>query len=186
VVVNARLVEDHVRELGQAVLYVLHPPRAHDARPVVRVGSPEHRLVHPVGLGDELLAEPERLEHLHRAAGDTVGLAELERTGLSLDNARCDRRELGELGGEHQSRRTTSNDQHVDLVRQGRGPCNCGRIGRPDARVASPESVHVELHRQLLRALGAPTLRPYSRPSSIPDVVSWACEGACSERGRLR
>jgi hypothetical protein len=147
--VNPSLVQDHVWELGQAVLHVLHPSGAHDARAVLRIGPPEHRLVHPVRLGDELLAESERLEHLHGPAGDTVGLAQLERAGPALDDARRDRRELGELGGEHEPRRAAPDDQHVDLVRQGRGPCRRGRIGRPDARVAGPESVHVELHREL-------------------------------------
>ena len=150
---DARLVDDHVRELGQAVLHVLHPPGAHDARSVVRVGSPEHRLVDPVRLSDELLAEPERLEHLHRAAGDPVGLADLERTGLRSTMRVVIVRELGELRGEHQSGRPASDDQDVDLVRQGRRPCCRSRIGRPDARVAGPESVHVELHPQAPTAL---------------------------------
>ena len=70
------------------------------------VGPPEHGLVHPVGLGDQALAEPERLEHLHRAAGDAIGLPEFERTRPALDDARRDPRELGQLSGQHQPRRT--------------------------------------------------------------------------------
>ena len=144
---DARLVEDHVRKLGQAVLHVLHAAGTDDPRSVVFVRAPEHGLVHPVRLGDQLLGEAERFEHLHRAAGDTIGLAELERTVLPLDDARCDGRELGELCGEHQPRRAASDDEHVDLVRQRRRSCSRSRIGRADARVAGAESVQVELHR---------------------------------------
>jgi hypothetical protein len=146
VVVNARLVEDHVRELGQAVLDVLHAAGARDARPIAGVGSPEHRLVYPIRLGDERVAEPQRREHLHRAAGDAVGLAELERARPALDDARRDRRELGELRGEHEPGRPAADDQHVDLVRQGARPCRGCRIGGPHTRVADSESVPVELH----------------------------------------
>ena len=67
-------------------------PARNDARPVVLIWPPEHGLVHPVSLGNETLAEPERFEHLDRAASDAVRLPELERTLLVLDNPRGDPR----------------------------------------------------------------------------------------------
>src|SRR6185503_7068583 len=146
-VVDPRLVEDHVRELGEAVLHVLDTAGADDARAIVGGWAPEDRLVHPVGLGDELFAEPERLEHLHRATRDAVGLAQLEWARLALDDPRGDAGKFGELRREHESRWTTADDQHVDLVRHGGGPCSYRRICRPDAWIPGPEPVAVELHR---------------------------------------
>ncbi len=112
-VVDTRLVEDDVRELGEAVLGILDAAAADDR--AIATGFPERGFVHPVGLAQHPLAEAECLEHLHRAARDTVGLTNQKRTGFLVDDARPDRRERGELGGERQAGRSTPDDQHVDI-----------------------------------------------------------------------
>ena len=89
VLLQARLVDDEVRELRQAVLGVLDATGAHDPRAVLRRRTPEHGLVDPVGLADELLAHAEGLEHLDRAARDAVGLTDLKRAVATLDECAC-------------------------------------------------------------------------------------------------
>src|SRR3954453_12705426 len=42
----------------------------------------------PVGLVDQTISQSERLEHLHGAAGDSIGLAHLEQTVLAVDDRR--------------------------------------------------------------------------------------------------
>ena len=113
---HPRLVDDHVRELRQALLGVLDPAGAHDPRRVVRVGVPEGHLVDPVGRFEQPPGEPEGLEHLDGAAGDAVGLADLERPVATIDHRGLDLRELGELRGEHQSGGPAPHDQDVDVV----------------------------------------------------------------------
>ena len=83
---HPRLVQDDVRELGQAVFDVLHPAATDDLCAFSDVRLPERRLVNPIGFFHHSLAETERLEHLHRAAGDAVGLAKQQRTGFLLDD----------------------------------------------------------------------------------------------------
>ena len=146
VVMDPRLVDDHVRELRQAVLHVLHASGAHDPRPIVLVGPPEHGLIHPIGLSDQVLTESERLEHLHRAAGDAVGLPELDRTRPALHDACRDPRELRQLSGQHQPGGTGAHDEHVDLGGQFGRSGSRNRISRPDSRVTDLEAVQVELH----------------------------------------
>ena len=58
VLLHARLVDDHVRELRQAVLGVLDAAGAHDPRAVVLVGPPEDGLVDPVGLATSFSLSP--------------------------------------------------------------------------------------------------------------------------------
>ena len=89
-VVHPRLVQDHVRELGKPVLGVLDAAAAVDRPGPLRVGLPERRLVDPVGLAHHPLDEAEGVEHLHGAAGDAVGLAELERAVLLVDDPGAD------------------------------------------------------------------------------------------------
>ena len=84
---DTRLVEDHVRELRQAVLGVLDPAAAHDGLRSLVIRLPESRLIDPVRLLEDTFTETERLEHLHRAACDAVGLTELEATGLLLHDS---------------------------------------------------------------------------------------------------
>ena len=152
-----RLVDDHVRELRQAVLHVLHASGAHNPRPIVLVGPPEHGLIHPIGLSDQLLTEPERIEHLHRAAGDAIGLPELDRTRPALHDARRDPRELCQLSGQHQPGRTGAHDEDVDLGGQLGRKDSGNRITRPDSRVTDLEAIQVELHARA-------TLLPSSGP----------------------
>ena len=90
VLLQAGLVDDDVRELRQAVLGVLDATGALDPRAVLLRRTPEDGLVDPVGLADELLPQAESLEHLDRAAGDAVGLTDLERAVAALDQSRAD------------------------------------------------------------------------------------------------
>ncbi len=120
----------------------------------VRVARlPERRLVDPVGLAFDALAEAERLEHLHRPAGDAVGLAELQRAGLLLDDAGLDVGKGGELGGERQAGGAAADDQHIDLFGQHVVAGESARRLRSVEQVgiAGAEFVELELH-------GAPLL----------------------------
>jgi hypothetical protein len=143
---HACLVDDHVRELREAVLDVLHPPGPRDPAPVGGVGAPERDLVDPVGLGHEPVGQPEGLEHLHGAAGHAVGLAHLERPVPAVDDRRPDVGEGGQLGRQDQAGRAASDDQDVDLGGQAVGTLGDGGVRRLDQRVAGPVTVHVELH----------------------------------------
>ena len=51
---------------------------AHEGAGGAVIGAPEDRLVDPVGFLQDALGEAEGLEHLHRPAGDAVGLPETE------------------------------------------------------------------------------------------------------------
>ena len=113
---------------------------------IVRVGPPERDLVDPVGLADQLIGEPERLEHLDRAAGDAVGLADLQRTVLAVDDHGPDVGERRELRGEHEPGRPGPDDQDVDLAGEARSPLRHRRMRGLDARVSGSISVQMELH----------------------------------------
>ena len=146
-VVHPRLVEDHMRKLRQPLLGVRDAAASGDAPGPHRVGLPEHGLVDPVGLAHDVLAEAERLEHLHRAAGDPVGLAERERAGPALDDGGGNVGEGGELRGQGQPGRPGAHDQHIHRFGQRfGGPALGPGGGRPDARVAGGETVEMELH----------------------------------------
>ena len=114
-IMHARLIENDVRELRQAVFDILDPAAADDVRrlPVIRL--PERRLVDPAGLLQHALAEAEGMEHLHRAAGDAVGLAELHAARLLLDDAGLDVGKRGQLRRERQPCRSAADDQDIDL-----------------------------------------------------------------------
>ena len=94
VLLQARLVDDHVREFREAVFGVLNPPGALDACAVLLRRTPEHGLVDPAGLAHQLLPQAECLEHLHRAAGDAIGLTHLERAVAALDQEGADGGEI--------------------------------------------------------------------------------------------
>jgi hypothetical protein len=81
-IVHPRLVQHDMRKLRQPVFGVLHPSAAQDILRLRGVGLPERRLVDPAGFLQHPLAEAEGLEHLHRAAGDAVGLAAQQRAGF--------------------------------------------------------------------------------------------------------
>ena len=125
-----------MRALGQAVLDVLDPPAADDLRPVLGIRLPEDRLVDPVRLLDQALAEPEGVEHLDGTAGNAVGLAELERTRPAVDDSGLDVGEGGQLCSEHEAGRTATDDQDVRLVGEASRPLRDGRMRVLDERVA--------------------------------------------------
>src|SRR5215212_6627547 len=115
-------------------------------RPVRGVGPPEGDLVDPVALGDQPVGQAERLEHLHRAAGDTVGLAHLERAVPAVDDRRPDVGEVGELGGEDEAGGAAPDDQDVDLLGETLRAVRDGGMRLLHERVAGPIAVEVELH----------------------------------------
>ena len=112
---DARLIEDDMRIGRQPLLDVAHDAVARDVAAGGRL--PERGLVDPIGLALDALADAEGLEHLHRAAGDAVGLAQLQRAGLLLDNAGLDVGKRRKLRGERETRRPAADDEHVDLGR---------------------------------------------------------------------
>ena len=147
---QARLVDDQVRELGQAVLGVLDAPGTRDLGSVLRRGTPERGLVHPIRLTQQLGAETEGVEHLHRAAGDAVRLADLQRAVPAVDDPRRDAGEGRELGGEQHPGRTGADDENVRRIGQTDRPNLGTRRGRLDVRIAWSVSVEVELHAAFL------------------------------------
>src|SRR5690606_28745389 len=106
----------------------------------------ERRVVDPVGLAQDLVAESERVKHLDRAHGNAVRLAMCEGAGTSLDHASVDAGEAAQLRGDRKAGRAGPDDEDVDLVGQVSGPRRDPRVGRPKVRVADLVSVGVELH----------------------------------------
>ena len=145
---HPRLVQDHVRELGQPVFGVLDPGAADDIASPRIIRLPERRLVDPIGLFQHPLAEAERLEHLHRPAGDAVRLAEQQRAGFLFDDAGPDVGKGGQLRRQRQARGPAADDQDIDLPGKGvRSPRRMVRLGRlGDRRIAGSEPVEMELH----------------------------------------
>ncbi len=137
VLLQARLVDDDMRKLRQAVFGVLHAAGALDARAVLLRRTPEHGLVDPVGLPDELLPQTEGLEHLDRAAGDAVGLAHLQRALAALDQPRADAGEVRQLRGQQGPGGPAADDEHVDRV---------GQLLFADIGVAGCIAIQIELH----------------------------------------
>ena len=115
---QARLVDDHVRELRQALLGVLNALGTRDPGWLLRVRPPKGHLVDPIRLADETVGQTERFEHLDRTTGDPVGLTNLERTIPSIDDRGPNIGEVGQLRGQHQAGWTAPDDQHVDLLRE--------------------------------------------------------------------
>ena len=148
---HACLVDDHVRELGQAVLGVLDPPAADDIRTVLGIRLPEDRFVDPVRLLEQALGESERVEHLDGAAGNAVGLAKLERARPPVDDARLDVGEGGQLCSEDEAGGTAADDEDVHFVREALRRPHRTRGGRKHLRVAGPVTVEIELHGSLKR-----------------------------------
>ena len=142
-----RLVDDHVRELRQALFGVLDAPGTPDLGLVFRVRPPEADLVDPVGLVDQTISQTERLEHLHGAAGDSVGLAHLKRTVLAVDDRGPDAGEAGHLRSQDETGRTAPDDQDVDILGKAFRPLRDGRIRVLDEGVAGLVAVEIVLHR---------------------------------------
>ena len=93
-IVDPRLVDDHVRHFRQIVGNVLDPAAADDPVRVRVIRLPEGGLVHLIALLDHLIGETVGLEHLDRAAGNAVGLADQQSVVLLLDDAGVDLRKL--------------------------------------------------------------------------------------------
>ena len=143
---HPRLVDDHVRELRQAILGVLDPAGAFDPRRVVGVRAPEADLVDPVGLAQQAIRQIERLEHLDGAACDAVGLADLERTVATVDDGRPDVGEIGHLRSQDQTGRAAPDDQNIHILWYPCGPLGDGWMRVIDGRVAGPVAAQIELH----------------------------------------
>ena len=114
---DAGLIDDDVWELRQALLCVRNPSPARDTAAIMRVGTPEHRLIHPVAFADQLVAEPEGFKHLYAAARDPVRSAELQRTVCALNDASRDVGKRAQLCCRDQACGPRSHDQHVDSGR---------------------------------------------------------------------
>jgi hypothetical protein len=88
------------------------------------------------------------MEHFHRAARNTIGLAQQHAARLLLDDASLDVGKRRKLRRQRQARRPTADDQHVDFLRNRPGHSRwqdpLGGIG--DVRLARLEAVQVELH----------------------------------------
>jgi len=89
-IVYPRLVQNDMRKFRQPVFGVLDPSAANDIFGLRGVGLPERRLIDPAGFLEHPLAETKGFEHLHRAAGDAVSLAEQQRARLLFDDAGFD------------------------------------------------------------------------------------------------
>ena len=145
---HPRLVEDHVGHFGQPVLHILDPAVAGDLAGRLGVGLPEGGLVDPVALLEDRLGKAEGVEHLHRAAGDAVGLALLDGAWLALDDTGADVREGGELRGQRQPGGAAADDEDVERRGQRALGIAAARCGIEELRIARAEPVLVILHRQ--------------------------------------
>ena len=114
---HPRLVQNDMRKLRQPVFGVLHPSAADDVLALLGVRLPERGLIDPAGFLQHTLAETKGLEHLHRAAGDAVGLAAQQRARLLFDDAGLDVGKGGQLGRQGQTGRPAADDEDVDFFR---------------------------------------------------------------------
>src|SRR5690242_5563694 len=94
---HPRLVENHVRELGQAIFNVLDTIAADNFLAALAVRLPENRFADPIAFLQHAFAKSKRMEHFHRAASDAVGLTEEQSAGLLVDDARLNVGKPGEL-----------------------------------------------------------------------------------------
>ena len=129
---HARLIQNDMRKLRQPVLDVLDPAAANDVLGLAGLRLPECRLVDPAGLLQHALAEAEGMEHLHRAAGDAVGLPQQQPARLLLDDAGLDVGKRRKLRRELEPGRAATDDQDIDLRRD--------RPGAPEAGYRSAAS----------------------------------------------
>jgi hypothetical protein len=142
-----------MRKLRQPVLDILDPAAADDGAGLGRIRLPERRLVDPAGLLHHAFGEAVGVEHLHRAAGDAVGLPQQQPVLLLLDDAGLDVGERRKLGGEIEAGRAAADDQDIDLCRNRAGRAGGANPlrGIGDFRIARLEPVQMELHRDLPR-----------------------------------
>ena len=147
-VMHPRLVQYDVWKLGEPILRILHASVANDVFGRLLIGLPEGYLVDPAGLLQHALAESEGFEHLHRPAGNAVGLPELQRAILLVHDAGADIGKGRQLRRQRQARRAAAHDQHVHLrrkcVRARVSRYLSGRLGM--LRVPWLEAVQMELH----------------------------------------
>ena len=137
VLLQPSLVDDEMREFRQAVLGVLNPSGAFDARAILLRRPPEHRLVHPMSLANDLLPQPESFQHLDGAAGDAVRVPDLERAVATLDQSRADVGEIRQLRCEQSAGRPAADDENVDCI---------GQLFLDDVGIARCVAIQVELH----------------------------------------
>ena len=139
----ARLVDDHVRELGKAVFDVLHASSTSNVRGIVFVWFPECRLVDPARLLGNTFSKAKRFEHLHRATGDPVRLPQRDWPFLLFDYARVDVRECTQLSGQRETGWPTADDQYVNTI-----SCRLVQGGRGSVLqwIPCPKTIQVKLH----------------------------------------
>ena len=151
-IVHARLVQDHVGHVRQAVLHVLNPSTSHNVAAVtptvVIVWLPEGRLIDPIGLLQHALGKPEGLEHLHRPAGNAISLAQLQRTRFLFHDHRTDVREGCQLRGKGQAGRSAADDQYICLSGKGvpRRHIQGRRGSVQKTRIPGSKSIEMKLH----------------------------------------
>ena len=145
---HARLVEHDMREFGEPVFDILNPAVPDDclSRNIVRF--PEGCLVNPIGLLCDALAEAEGFKHLHRPAGNAVGLAEKQGARFLIDDPGANVGKGCQLRRQGQTGRPAADDEDINVLgkrgRVGRGLVGLGRIR--DFRIAGSEAVEMELH----------------------------------------
>src|SRR3984893_356767 len=74
-IVHTRLVQDHMWKFGEPVFNILDPAAADDVASLDIVGLPKRRLIDPVRLLQQALAESKSVENLHGATADPVCFA---------------------------------------------------------------------------------------------------------------
>ena len=119
---HARLIENDMRHVRQALFHISHPPAAYDAGFIRSLGIarlPESGFIDPIGLFQNALSEAKGFKHFHRTAGNTVSLPQLQRTGLLLHDHRANIWKRRQLRGQRQPRRATANNQNIGLRRPG-------------------------------------------------------------------
>ena len=156
-IMHTRLVENHMRHVRQAFFHIRHTPAAHNAALVCTlgiIGLPESGFINPAGLFQDALGKPEGFKHFHRAAGNTVGLSQLQWAGFLLHDHRADIWKRRQLRGQCEASRAAAHNQNIGLGRQvcrqgcRQGCALCwGRYGRVQkSGVACSKSVQMKLH----------------------------------------
>src|SRR6187399_1127897 len=109
------------------------------------------------------------MEHLDGAAGDAVGLAELQRARLLIDDTGLDAGERRQLRGEREPGRAAADDQDIDFCRnralRARARKPLRRVG--DFGVTRLEAIEMKLH---TRRTSRSWLKPKTGSESL-DVV---------------
>ena len=115
------LVENNVRHVRQAFFHIRHAPAAHDAAGVCTLGIirlPESGLIDPAGLFQDALGKPKGFKHFHRAAGNAVGLPQLQGARLLLHDHRADIGKRRQLRSQREASRTAAHNQNIGFSGQ--------------------------------------------------------------------